>query len=239
MSTETKVTKDYFEFGTIKYFRGKAENAKTCSYGEKKHPMGGAPYLAVQAKVNRAYLKDRVDYITAVKVDWSQQSEAAMEVNGRLKYFDLNGKVAVSGSYQNVKSAKLELVKFTINEGPLKGMLNRDADGARKYLAEEGADGRIPQTFHERRQPGLRSRIDPVQVLHHEQEGLPPAGLPHHLPQHRKGPRFALLGVEPSRRPRVHGHIQELEQQKRLVLGCYPGLAQPLLDGCGDGRRRG
>jgi hypothetical protein len=143
MSTETKVTKDYFEFGTIKYFRGKGENVEICSYGEKKHPMGGAPYLAVQAKVNRAYLKDRVDYITSVKVDWRKQSEAAVEVNGRLKYFDLNGKVAVSGSYQNVKSAKLELVKFAINEGPLKGMLNRDADGARRYLAEEGADGRI------------------------------------------------------------------------------------------------
>jgi hypothetical protein len=107
MSTETKVTKDYFEFGTIKYFRGKGENVEICSYGEKKHPLGGAPYLAVQAKVNRAYLKDRVDYITSVKVDWSKQSEAAVEVNGRLKYFDLNGKVAVSGSYQNVKSAKL------------------------------------------------------------------------------------------------------------------------------------
>jgi len=51
--------------------------------------------------------------------------------------------VAVSGSYEHAKSAKLELVKFGINEGPLTTMLNRDADGARQSLADEGADGRI------------------------------------------------------------------------------------------------
>jgi hypothetical protein len=64
-------------------------------------------------------------------------------VNGRLKYFDLDRRVAVSGSYEHAKSAKLELVKFAINEGPLTTMLNRDADGTRQYLADEGADGRI------------------------------------------------------------------------------------------------
>jgi hypothetical protein len=49
----------------------------------------------------------------------------------------------MSGSYAHAKSAKLELVKFGINEGPLTTLLNKDADGARHYLAEEGADGRI------------------------------------------------------------------------------------------------
>jgi hypothetical protein len=140
---ETKVTKHYFEYGTQKYFRGKAENVEICSYGEKKDPIGAEAYLAVQAKVKREYLKGRVSYITGVKIDWNKQSEAAVGVNGRLKYFDLDGRVAVSGSYEHAKSAKLELVKFGINEGPLTTMLNRDADGARQYLADEGADGRI------------------------------------------------------------------------------------------------
>lgn len=138
-----KVAKHYFEFGTIKYFRGKAENVEMCSYGEKKDPIGAKAYLAVQAKVKRDHLQNRVKYVTRVKIDWQQQHEAAVEVNGTLKYFGLNAKGAVSGNYTKAKKAKLELVKFAINEGPLKTMLNNGADGARKYLADEGGDGRI------------------------------------------------------------------------------------------------
>jgi hypothetical protein len=41
------------------------------------------------------------------------------------------------------KSASLDLVKFAIDEGPLKTMLNNDASGARNFLRDEGSDGRI------------------------------------------------------------------------------------------------
>ena len=34
-------------------------------------------------------------------------------------------------------------MKFVIDEGDLKAMLNKDADGARNFLAKEGANGRI------------------------------------------------------------------------------------------------
>ena len=37
----------------------------------------------------------------------------------------------------------MQLISLAISPGPLKTMLNKDADGARKYLAEEGNDGRI------------------------------------------------------------------------------------------------
>lgn len=143
MAQEIKITKHYFQFGTIKYFRGKAENVELCSYGEKKDPFGPEAYLAVEAKVKREHLKDRLRFLEPVDVNWSQQSKADVEVNGRLQYFGLNGKVMMSGSYEHAKSANLKLMKFFINAGPLKTMLNKDANGARNYLAEEGRDGRI------------------------------------------------------------------------------------------------
>ena len=78
-----------------------------------------------------------------------------------------------------------------------------------------------------------------MQVLHREQEGLPLTGVPEQVPQQRKGPRLAHLWAERGQRRQVHGHVQELEQQKRLGLGRHPGLAQTLVDGGRDGRRGG
>ena len=54
-----------------------------------------------------------------------------------------------------------------------------------------------------------------------------------------QGPCLAHLRAERGQRRQVHGHVQELEQQKRLGLRRYPGLAQTLVDGGSDGRRGG
>jgi hypothetical protein len=139
----TKITDHYFEYGTVKYFRGKAENVEIGSYGEKKDPIGAQAWLEVQNKVKADYLDSRVKYITTTTIDWAQTNQSAVEVNGLLKYFVVNASVAVTGSYSTAKSAKLELAKFAIAEGPLKTMLNTDADGARNYMADEGSDARI------------------------------------------------------------------------------------------------
>lgn len=143
MASEAKVTKHYLEIGSTKYFRGKAENVELCSYGEKKDPFGANAYLAVQAKVKREHLAGKVQEVPPVTVDWDHASKGDVEINGSVKYFGLNAKTAKSASYEKAKSGHLELAKFFINEGPLKTMLNQDAGGARNYLAEEGADGRI------------------------------------------------------------------------------------------------
>lgn len=140
---ETKITKHHFEYGTVKYFRGKAENVQIGSYGEKKDPIGAQAYLEVQSKVKVDHLKDRVKYVTTTSVDWDKTSAGEVMVNGTLKYFGLSAKGAQSGSYEKTKSARLKLAKFAINEGPLKTMLNKDANGARNFLADEGNDGRI------------------------------------------------------------------------------------------------
>lgn len=140
---ETKITKNHFEFGTVKYFRGKAENVEIGSYGQKKDPIGPQAHLEVQNRVKSDYLDSRIRYITTTDVDWNQTTKADVEVNGVLKFFGLDGKAAVNGSYEKAKNADLKLTKFAIDEGPLRTMLNQDADGARNYLAGEGADGRI------------------------------------------------------------------------------------------------
>jgi len=141
--SEMKIDKHYLEVGTIKYFRGKPENIELACFGEKKDPVGAFSYLAVEGNVRRSLLKDSAKRVTAVTIDWSRERSAEVDAHGTLKYFGLDVKIAVSGSYEEAKSARLKLVKFAINERPLKRILNEDADAARKYLAREGGDGRI------------------------------------------------------------------------------------------------
>jgi hypothetical protein len=140
---ETKITKHYFEFGTQKYFRGNAHLVEIGSYGEKKDPVGAKAYLDPQAKVKSEHLESRVKFGTRVKINWNEVSNADLKSEADLKFFSFGIKGAMSFTYEKAKDAKLELINFAINEGPLKNMLNQDADGARKYLAEEGKDGRI------------------------------------------------------------------------------------------------
>lgn len=140
---ETKITEHFFQYETNKYFRGNAHNIDIGSFGKKKDPVGAKAYVDVYNSVSADNLDSRVKYNTTTKVDWSQSSKADVEAGGVLKFFGINGKGAVKGSYEKAKSAKLELINFAIDEGPLKTMLNTDADAARNFLADEGGDARI------------------------------------------------------------------------------------------------
>jgi hypothetical protein len=140
---ETKITEHFFEYGGAKYFRENAHNVDLGSYGEKKDPVGARAYLDVQSNVKSEHLASRVKYNTTAVVNWNKTTKGEVQVNGSLKYFGIGAKTAVSGSFEKVKSANLKLVNFAIHEGPLKTMLNKDAVGARNFLAEEGNDGRI------------------------------------------------------------------------------------------------
>lgn len=139
----TKITDNYFEFGTQKYFRGNAHLVEIGTYGEKKDPIGAKAYLDPQNKVAREHLVNRVSKGQPVGVNWSQTTEADLEVNGPIKVFGLNVNVAATYDSKKVKSANLKLYNLSIAGGPLETMLNEDADGARNYLADEGNDGRI------------------------------------------------------------------------------------------------
>ena len=43
MASSGTVTDNYLEIGSIKYFRGKAENVELCSYGEKRIQLAPRP----------------------------------------------------------------------------------------------------------------------------------------------------------------------------------------------------
>jgi len=140
---ETKITNNYFKFETNKFFRGNAHNARIGAFGKKKDPIGAKSYLDVENNVSPEYLESRVKYNTTAEVNWNQANKADVEADRVVKYFGIGGEVAMNGSYEKAKSANLKLMSFAIDEGPLKSMLNKDANGVRKYLASEGNDGRI------------------------------------------------------------------------------------------------
>lgn len=139
----TKVTEHYFEFGVHKYFRGNAHLVEIGTYGEKKDPIGVKAYLDPQNKVKREHLEGRVDKGQPVSVNFSQTTQAELEVNGPVKVFGLNLNVAATYNYSKTQSANLRVYNLSIPEGKLQAMLNNDATGARNYLADEGSDGRI------------------------------------------------------------------------------------------------
>ncbi len=139
----TKITEDYFEFGVNKYFRGNAHLVEIGTYGEKKDPIGPKAYLDPQNIVKREHLEGRVSKGTTAEINWNQTTEAAVEVNGRMQVFGLGVSTASGFTYERAKSANLRLFNLFIVEGKLQTMLNKDANGARNYLADEGSDGRI------------------------------------------------------------------------------------------------
>ncbi len=138
-----KITAHKFEIGSQGYFRGNAHLVELCTFGEKKDPIGAKAYIDPQNKVKREHLVDRVKKGKPVAVDWDRTSKADLEVNGPIPVFGLNLDTAANFSYEKVKSADLQLFSLSIDEGPLKAMLNNDAGGARHFLSEEGRDGRI------------------------------------------------------------------------------------------------
>ncbi len=138
-----KIDDHFFKHGSLKYFRGNAHLLEIATYGEKKNPIGPKAYLDPQNKVRREHLVDRVRMGHPVAINWSQTTQRDVEANGPIKVFGLGVDTAATWNYNKVSSADLRLLNLSISEGPLTRMLNQDANGARNYLSDEGADGRI------------------------------------------------------------------------------------------------
>ncbi len=141
------ITNHAFKFSNIKYFRSKAEDVQIGSYGEKKDPIGAMAYLACEGKVTAPNLAGKVQYKGRANIDWTGATKAKFNAAGMFKYLTLQGSGASAVTWNSKKSAKLDLVKFTIDAGPLKNMLNNGAGGARNFLKREGKDGRIVSTI--------------------------------------------------------------------------------------------
>lgn len=139
----TKITDDYFNYGTVKYFRGAAENVKIGSYGMKRDPIGSKAHLEVQATVKAEHLARRVKYVLTTPIDWTLAATAGVQLNVPLNFHGLNGAVNFALNFGAATRESLHLSKFLIVKANLQDMLNNDAVNARKALADEGADARI------------------------------------------------------------------------------------------------
>ena len=142
LAADTKVSSSAFSYSGFRYYRGKAENVKLGSYGEKKTPVGQINYLAVQNNITNDNLaKASVQIAGPFSIDWSKFSKTDVEASGSTKYVKAGG--TASFSYETAKTANLKLVKFYLNEGSLKTLLNNYASGARNFLSGTGSDGRV------------------------------------------------------------------------------------------------
>ena len=140
----TKITDHMFQYGSLKYFRGNAHLVELGCHGQKKDPIGAKAYLDPAGKIRAALLADRpIKQGTPVTIDWAEVKKANLESVGVLKYFGIGAKSAKSFDYELAKSARLELVNFSIAENPLKRCLNNDADTVRRSMFAEGNDARV------------------------------------------------------------------------------------------------
>lgn len=138
-----KITKHYFEFGVHKYFRGNAHLLGPGHFGPKKDPLGAKAYVEPAGQVKAEYLDGRMKFNTRVKMDWNSVAKADLEADADLNFLGLGKSGALSFDHAKAKSAKLELVNLSIDEIPLKTMLNTDANVARNFMADDGGDARI------------------------------------------------------------------------------------------------
>lgn len=141
LASDTKLTNSAFQYSGIRYYRAKAENIRLGSYGEKKTPVGQQNYLSVQNNIkNESLAEVKVSTAGPFTIDWSKQSKSDVEVG--VNYFTAAGGKATL-TVEKAKSANLKLVKFYMTTGAMTKLLNQSATGARKYLADEGSDGRL------------------------------------------------------------------------------------------------
>jgi len=130
-----------FLYNGKRYFRGNSENIRIGSYGDKKTPMTQTNYLQVQNNITNENLTKQTSHITGpYDIDWGQYSES--DVNAGISFITIAGGTA-SFNRNVARSANLKLVKVHFDKGPLTTLLNRHANGARKWLAGAGNSGRV------------------------------------------------------------------------------------------------
>lgn len=137
-----KVKDNYLDLGNQKYFRVNAHIIRIGSYGKKKDPLGAKASIDPHNKIKVEHLTEHIQLGSTQVVDWSQGFQAGASVEAPVKYFGVNGKVGVAANAEKAAGAHLKLVNFYMMPAALQRVLNNEASGAKKFLAEEG-DGRV------------------------------------------------------------------------------------------------
>ena len=136
-----KIKNSYFKaLDGNRYFRRNALSVEISSYGKKKKPITEANYLDVEDHIKYNLLSGKIREGKPVKVDWNRETKVDVEAHVDY-YFYVGG--TTEFSYTKAKEAQLELVRFYIERGVLKKLLNQDANKVRKDLKDEGNDARI------------------------------------------------------------------------------------------------
>ena len=138
---DVKITNSKFVYSGKSYFRGGCEDINLVAFGEKKTPLGKAPYLYRAGTVSPQNLsKVKVTVSGPYPIEWEKFSDS--DVNVGIKYLTAAGG-QVSCSRNAAKSANLVLMKLSLASNALEDLLNNHADVARNSLEEEGDDARI------------------------------------------------------------------------------------------------
>ena len=137
-AAEVKIKDKYFKYSGVKYWRNKAENVEIGSYGEKKT---SGKYIAVQGDIGTKNIKSSVKFVGPITIDWSKQKTTAVQASATL-YVKNTGATA-GFTHKKAKSAKLKLMKFYVNEGKLKTVINKKSKKALNYAKDEGGDFRV------------------------------------------------------------------------------------------------
>jgi len=135
---EIKLKDKYFQFSGVKYWRGKAENVEIGSYGEKKT---SGKYLAVQGDIGTKNISKAVKHVGPISINWSQQKTKDVQASATL--YVKKGGATAGFNHKKAKSAKLKLMKFFVNEGKLKDVINKKSKKALNYAKDEGGDFRV------------------------------------------------------------------------------------------------
>jgi hypothetical protein len=141
--SDIEITSHGFKYSNFWYFRDDIPPIRLCSYGHKRDAVGPKSFLEVQNQVQRDAVRNHVRYQTSATIDWDEQKAADVNVNGSFTYFTANASGGLHADWETARSQHLRLVLFGMTLGPLTKMLNTEADGARKYLRDEGSHGRI------------------------------------------------------------------------------------------------
>ena len=138
---DVKITDSKFVYSGKSYFRGGCEDMNFVPFGEKKTPLGKAPYLYRAGTVSPQNLsKVKVTVSGPYSIEWEKFSDS--DVNVGIKYLTVAGGQA-DFNRNAAKSANLVLMKLSLGSNALEDLLNNHADVARNSLQEEGNDARI------------------------------------------------------------------------------------------------
>lgn len=91
---------------------------------------------------------------------------------------------------------------------------------------------------HERRHALLRRRVDPLEVLDHEDDRAALGAVQPHLPERLEGSGLDGAGTQGGERLRALLHPEEVKQVGRRLLGRHPQRLEPLAHLRGDRRGR-